>query len=61
MTCFLVLLLQVLDGLAKLIRECWHKNANVRLPALRVKKTIQKLASTSTKMTNFVNNNEDFV
>lgn len=56
-----LIVFQVLDGMSKLIKECWHKNANVRLPALRVKKTIQKLAATSTKMTNFMNNNEDYV
>lgn len=25
------------------MRECWHFNPNVRLPALRVKKTLAKL------------------
>lgn len=30
--------------MARLMRECWHSNANVRLPALRIKKTLQKLA-----------------
>lgn len=31
--------------MAKLMRECWHHNPNVRLPALRIKKTLQKLAA----------------
>lgn len=30
--------------MSKLMRECWHQNPNVRLPALRVKKTLYKLA-----------------
>lgn len=25
------------------MRECWHGNPNVRLPALRIKKTLAKL------------------
>ncbi|XP_067005368.2 activin receptor type-1 [Anabrus simplex] len=32
-------------GMAKLMKECWHHNPNVRLPALRIKKTLVKLAS----------------
>ncbi|KAF5294422.1 hypothetical protein FQA39_LY13407 [Lamprigera yunnana] len=35
----------ILSGMAKLMRECWHQNANVRLPALRIKKTLLKLAN----------------
>ncbi|KAL1116118.1 hypothetical protein AAG570_005613 [Ranatra chinensis] len=35
----------VLSGSGKIMRECWHHNANARLPALRVKKTLIKLAS----------------
>ena len=31
--------------MAKLMKECWHHNPNVRLPALRIKKTLVKLAS----------------
>lgn len=31
--------------MAKLMRECWHQNPQVRLPALRIKKTIAKLAT----------------
>ncbi|XP_050093465.1 activin receptor type-1-like [Anopheles aquasalis] len=34
-----------LAEMAKLMRECWHTNANVRLPALRIKKTLLKLPS----------------
>lgn len=30
--------------MSKLMRECWHQNPNVRLPALRIKKTLHKLA-----------------
>lgn len=37
---------QLLNGMSKMIRECWHPQANVRLPALRIKKTLQKLAAT---------------
>ncbi|KAG5869009.1 hypothetical protein JTB14_019947 [Gonioctena quinquepunctata] len=36
----------LLSGMAKLMRESWHQNPNVRLPALRIKKTLLKLAST---------------
>ncbi|KAF7284403.1 type I BMP receptor saxophone [Rhynchophorus ferrugineus] len=35
----------VLSGMAKLMKECWHQNPNVRLPALRIKKTLIKLAN----------------
>ncbi|XP_030762424.1 activin receptor type-1 [Sitophilus oryzae] len=35
----------VLSGMAKLVKECWHHNPNVRLPALRIKKSLIKLAS----------------
>lgn len=38
-----------MNGMAKLMRECWHQNPNVRLAALRIKKTLQKLASTTAK------------
>lgn len=34
--------------MAKVMRECWHQNPNVRLPALRIKKTLQKLADSAT-------------
>lgn len=29
------------------MRECWHQNPNVRLAALRIKKTLQKLAESA--------------
>ncbi|XP_075985303.1 activin receptor type-1-like isoform X2 [Anticarsia gemmatalis] len=32
-------------GLSSLMRECWHQNPSVRLPALRIKKTLLKLAA----------------
>ncbi|XP_018024616.1 activin receptor type-1 isoform X2 [Hyalella azteca] len=35
---------QLVWGVADVARECWHANASVRLSALRVKKTILKLA-----------------
>lgn len=35
----------ILSGMGKLMRECWHHNPNVRLPSLRIKKTLLKLAS----------------
>lgn len=34
----------LLSGMAKVMRECWHQNPNVRLPALRIKKSLYKLA-----------------
>lgn len=37
-------------GMSKLMKECWHQNPNVRLPALRIKKTISKLASADEKI-----------
>ncbi|XP_063844866.1 activin receptor type-1-like [Scylla paramamosain] len=39
----------VLAGMSKIIRECWHQNPNVRLTALRVKKSLMKLAQDETK------------
>ncbi|XP_050730375.1 activin receptor type-1-like isoform X1 [Eriocheir sinensis] len=39
----------VLAGMSKIIRECWHQNPNVRLTALRVKKSLMKLAQEDTK------------
>lgn len=35
----------LLSGMAKVMRECWHQNPNVRLPALRIKKTLLKMAT----------------
>ncbi|XP_065368251.1 activin receptor type-1 isoform X2 [Calliphora vicina] len=40
----------LLAGMSKLMKECWHQNPNVRLPALRIKKTIHKLASVDEKL-----------
>ncbi|TDG44392.1 hypothetical protein AWZ03_009195 [Drosophila navojoa] len=40
----------LLAGMSKLMKECWHQNPNVRLPALRIKKTIHKLASVDEKI-----------
>lgn len=34
----------LLNGMSKLMRECWHQNPSVRLPALRIKKTLLKLS-----------------
>ncbi|GBP70588.1 Activin receptor type-1 [Eumeta japonica] len=31
-------------AMMKLMKECWHQNPSVRLPALRIKKTLMKLA-----------------
>lgn len=42
--------LQLLAGMSKLMKECWHQNPNVRLPVLRIKKTIHKLASADEKI-----------
>ncbi|XP_037035584.1 activin receptor type-1 isoform X2 [Bradysia coprophila] len=41
---------QILSGMAKLMRECWHQNPNVRLSVLRIKKTIQKLSASDHKV-----------
>ncbi|CAH1111286.1 unnamed protein product [Psylliodes chrysocephalus] len=38
----------LLSGMSKLMKECWHQNSTVRLPALRIKKTLLKLASSDT-------------
>lgn len=35
---------ETLSGMAKLMKECWHHKSHVRLSALRVKKTLAKLA-----------------
>ncbi|XP_068222804.1 activin receptor type-1 isoform X2 [Palaemon carinicauda] len=40
----------VLAGMSKIIRECWHQNASVRLTALRVKKSLVKLAQDENKV-----------
>ena len=41
---FLFRVLQILSGICQLMKECWHQNPNVRLPALRLKKSLLKLA-----------------
>ncbi|KAK7082913.1 Activin receptor type-1 [Halocaridina rubra] len=40
----------VLAGMSKIIRECWHQNASVRLTALRVKKSLVKIAQDEMKV-----------
>lgn len=35
----------LLNGMSKLMKECWHQNPNVRLPALRIKKSLYKMAT----------------
>lgn len=42
---YLFFLSKILTGMTKLMRECWHQNSAVRLPALRIKKTLLKLVS----------------
>ncbi|KAL1514236.1 hypothetical protein ABEB36_003524 [Hypothenemus hampei] len=44
----------VLSEMAKTMKECWHQNPMARLPALRVKKTIAKLAA----IDNTINTND---
>jgi len=41
---------KVLSGLGKLMRECWHENFDVRLPALRIKKSLLKIAQLEPKL-----------
>ncbi|XP_035786288.1 activin receptor type-1-like isoform X1 [Anopheles albimanus] len=50
---------QILAGMSKLMRECWHTNSNVRLPALRIKKTLLKLASSDETLK--INPDGDFI
>lgn len=33
----------VLSGISRIMKECWHHNANVRLPILNVRKKIKKI------------------
>ncbi|XP_076062987.1 activin receptor type-1-like isoform X2 [Oratosquilla oratoria] len=40
----------VLTGMSKIMRECWHQNPSVRLTALRVKKSLVKLAQEESKV-----------
>ena len=39
-----------MSGLAKLMKECWHEDSKVRHPALRIKKTLMKLAASDNKL-----------
>jgi activin receptor type-1 len=32
------------------MRECWHEDGNVRLPALRIKKSLIKVAAADPKL-----------
>jgi len=41
---------KVLSGLAKVMKECWHEDSNVRLPALRIKKSLLKIAAEDPKL-----------
>jgi len=41
---------KVMAGLSKLMKECWHENGDVRLPALRIKKSLLKLAALDPKL-----------
>jgi len=41
---------QMLSNMSKLMQECWHDNGQVRHPALRIKKSLLKLASKNPKM-----------
>ncbi|CAH2250470.1 jg9584 [Pararge aegeria aegeria] len=50
-----LVLWETMVGMATLMRECWHQNASVRLPALRIKKTLLKLAAND----NAIRLNED--
>lgn len=41
---------QMLSNMSKLMQECWHDNGQVRHPALRIKKSLLKLALQNPKM-----------
>jgi len=41
---------KVLTGLAAVMRECWHEDSSVRLPALRIKKSLLKIAAEDPKL-----------
>jgi len=45
---------QVLNGLSKLMRDCWHDNSNVRLPALRIKKSLLKISTLEPKLDSII-------
>ncbi|XP_065584478.1 activin receptor type-1-like [Artemia franciscana] len=36
---------EILSGLSQIMKECWHQNPNARLPILRVKKSLLRLAT----------------
>ena len=40
----------MLTGLAAVMKECWHEDASVRLPALRIKKSLLKIAADDPKL-----------
>lgn len=46
----IIYILQTLAGLGKLMKECWHGKPAARLPVLRVKKTLVKLAANDTRV-----------
>jgi len=41
---------KILSGLGKLMVECWHEDSKVRHPALRIKKSLMKLAASDNKL-----------
>ena len=41
---------KILFGLGKLMTECWHEDSKVRHPALRIKKSLMKLAASDNKL-----------
>ena len=43
---FVSLPLQVMKGMAKIMKECWYESSAARLPALRVKKSLINLKCT---------------
>ena len=45
---------KILTELGKLMRECWHENYSVRLPALRIKKTLMKIAAFEPKLSQMI-------
>ena len=45
-----IFFVKILSGLGKLMTECWHEDSKVRHPALRIKKTLMKLAASDNKL-----------
>jgi len=41
---------KIMEGLSKIMMECWHEDGNVRHPALRIKKSLLRLASSDPKL-----------